>query len=236
MKKNFIFVIVFVGFLMISLVNAVGYLEFVDYPKCENNIVRFSMENTGDESVDIGDNPVWVMWPGYYQSKGIFSKYIINPGQITEFTSAIGEFSDATTYTLNVPEASSGSIPGVKVICHTNKINNEAKIDGGNTFQCIDGNWKKLSVEPYCSDDEANLYIDKSGNEHCRPSTYSSVTNGAWCYKEEVEVVGEAEKNESIKDLEIKEESTFNLTGYIIIVVAIILGFIILAKFSGRKK
>ena len=33
----------------------------------------------------------------------------------------------------------------------------------------------------WCSSSSDNFYVDSVGGVHCRPSTYSSVTNGAWC-------------------------------------------------------
>ena len=241
MKKPLLVLLLLIS--LIGVVCAEGYLEFINYPQCENNVVRFSMKNVGDERVDINDNPVVIYLPKISESKGIFSRYIINPGQVTEFTSGIGEFLDATTYSLWVPESNSGSIPNVKVICHTSETNNEVETsDGGNTFQCIDGNWKKLSMEPYCKNDEENLYIDKSGNEHCRPSSYSSVTDGAWCYKEEPQEVAVAKEDNmdnksSIQDIEDNERNNYDsLMGYIIIAIAIIIGFIILAKVLHKKK
>ena len=184
--KKMLFILL-ISIYLIGIVSAVGYLEFVEYPKCENNVVRFSMKNVGDERVDIRDNPVMIIRPEIYESSGIFSKYIINPGQTTEFTSAPGDFPQATTYSLEVPEDDEGSIPNVRVICHTSEEGIQGITDeGGNTFQCIDGNWKKLSIKPYCNEENENLYIDQSGNEHSQPSTYSSVNDKTWCSKKEV--------------------------------------------------
>lgn len=36
----------------------------------------------------------------------------------------------------------------------------------------------------WCSDEDDNFYVDESGGVHCQPSSYSSVTNGAWCSSE----------------------------------------------------
>jgi len=55
----------------------------------------------------------------------------------------------------------------------------------GSTFECINGIWRELSIEPYCNDVDENLYIDESGLEHCRPSSYPSVNDGSWCSKKE---------------------------------------------------
>lgn len=33
----------------------------------------------------------------------------------------------------------------------------------------------------WCNDEDENFYVDVNGGVHCRPSTYSSVTNGVWC-------------------------------------------------------
>jgi len=154
MKK--IFILMFLFLFLMNFVSAEGYLEFVENPKCENNIVRFTMENVGDSAIDIRNNPVMIIRPEIYESNGIFSRYIIDPGQRTEFTSDVGEFSDAITYSLEVPESNEGSIPNVRVICHTTEDEFPTR---HKVIECINGEWVDTDEEAYCRDMNDNLYI-----------------------------------------------------------------------------
>ena len=67
--------------------------------------------------------------------------------------------------------------------CYSDLPSHETKL-----YDCNEGTgqWQykgkvEYGEDRFCSDDDDNNYLDKNGGEHCRESSYSSVTDGTWC-------------------------------------------------------
>ncbi len=242
MKQKIILSIAILSLLSLAVFVSAGKdIIFTNGPNCDGETISFEIKYIGNSSVyasNLAVGDVEKKEGGDYVRgiHGTWSKTFLEEDDKSTFSS----FSiDKEYYKINeryILYIDSNQVDGVwsdeiGFYCLNDDLHK--------VYECVDGKWLNTGKEAYCRDTNNNLYVSIGGSAHCQPPTYSSVTNGVWCYNEvpeEVIVVGEEEEEKpQIQNMGDKEESN-PLVGYIIIAVAIIFGFIILAKVLGKKK